>query len=83
MKKILILIFIIFNVTAFSQDLKPTEKEALLKVIVTDFKGNPRKSEIIIFENQSTKKNITGISDKDGKFSILIPKGYKNNVKIK
>ncbi|MFA6924952.1 MAG: OmpA family protein, partial [Bacteroidales bacterium] len=33
--------------------------------------------------NQSTKKNITGISDKDGKFSILIPKGYKYNVKIK
>ncbi|MDD5571396.1 MAG: OmpA family protein [Bacteroidales bacterium] len=82
MKKIIpVLLFL--SATAFSQDKKPTDKEALLKVTVTDFNSVPRKSEIIIFENLKTKESFTGISGNDGKFSILIPKGCKYNIKFK
>ncbi len=82
MRKIIPLLLLL-SFTAFAQDKKPTDKEALLKVTVTDFNNIPRKAEIIIFENQKTKENYSGISNKDGKFSILIPKASKYNIKFK
>ncbi len=85
MKHILsiIIVFICLSQITFAQDLKPTESQALINVTVTDFKEKPRKGETIILENTKTKKTFSGISDANGKFSLLIPKGKTYNVKYK
>jgi outer membrane protein OmpA-like peptidoglycan-associated protein len=85
MKHILsiIIVFIFLSQITFAQDLRPTEKQALINVTVTNFKEKPRKGETIILENNKTKKTFSGISDANGKFSLLIPKGNTYNVKYK
>lgn len=50
-----------------------TETQALLKVSVTDFNGTPRVNEKVIFVGE--KKEISGITGKDGSFEILLDKG--------
>lgn len=65
------------------QTLKPTETEALINVIVTNEKHNPRKGDVIIFENEKSKVSYTGTSDASGKFSILLPKGITYLIKYK
>ncbi|MBU0487458.1 MAG: OmpA family protein [Bacteroidetes bacterium] len=69
--------------SVFAQDLAPNEKEAHLKVIVTDFEGKARKGEIIIFENKVTHQMLEGTSNVDGKFQILIPKGATYLIKFR
>ena len=89
MKSILILLMSIFSIMVYAQKLEPTETEALLNVIVTNFKDVPRQNEPIIFQSNSTKKQYQGITDINGKFSLLLPKSdsytilysnYKENV---
>ena len=72
MKHILsiIIVFIFLSQITFAQDLRPTEKQALINVTVTNFKEKPRKGETIILENNKTKKTFSGISDSNGKFSL-------------
>lgn len=63
-----------------SQELQPTELEALIKVNVTDFKDKPKKNEPITFESVKTKKKYSTVSDENGKFVLLLPKD--DNYKI-
>src|SRR5437773_752407 len=83
MKKFTTIIFLLCAFATQSQNLQPTDNEALLNVTVTNFKNVPRKNETIIFEGIKTKKIFSGISNPAGKFSILIPKGDTYNIKIK
>jgi OmpA-OmpF porin, OOP family len=89
MKSLLILLMSIISITVYSQKLEPTETEALINVIVTNFKDVPRQNEPIIFQSNSNKKQFQGITDEKGKFSLLLPKSdtytilysnYKQNV---
>ena len=66
-----------------SQDLKPTEKEALVNVIVISKNGTPREGEIISFNNVKTKNIFSCTTNRDGKCSLLLPKGDKYDVKYK
>lgn len=89
MRAIIFLFIILISISAYSQKLEPTENEALVNVTVTNFKEVPRPKEPIIFESNKTKKQYKGITDAQGKFSLLLPKGqvysimysnYKENV---
>jgi OOP family OmpA-OmpF porin len=63
---------------AFTQTpapLKPTETQALLHVIVTDFAGKATVGEPIFFESTNTGKTVQRKTDAEGKFDILLPKG--------
>jgi outer membrane protein OmpA-like peptidoglycan-associated protein len=55
--------------------LKPTETQALLHVIVTDFAGKATVGEPIFFESTNTGKTVQRKTDAEGKFDILLPKG--------
>lgn len=83
MKLFITTIIILLGFIANSQNLLPTEQKALVNVKVTNFKNISRKGEIVIFENIDTKKTLSGITKSNGKFSILIPKGSKYDIKIK
>ena len=61
----------------------PTETEALLNVVVTSMKDVPREGEKILFVGEKTKKTFSGITDKAGKFSILIPEGDTYSIEYK
>lgn len=71
---LLILInFLFFQ--SFSQTKVPTETEALLNVTVSSMSNIPRTGEQIVLLGKKTKKLFSGITDKNGKFSILISEG--------
>jgi len=77
-KTILLLIFIFINqINIKSQDIKPSEKEVLANVLVTDFSDKPKAGETIYFIGTNPLKAFSGITDKKGTFSVLLP---KNNV---
>jgi outer membrane protein OmpA-like peptidoglycan-associated protein len=57
----------------FSQTLTPTDKLALLKGIVTNFKGKVLGNEIIMFSNDKTKALFKTTTDAKGKFEVLVP----------
>jgi OmpA-OmpF porin, OOP family len=67
----------------FGQDLKPTDKLALIDGSVMNFKKSPLKKETIIFQDVKTKKEIKVTGDDKGKFKILIPVGAKYSIKYK
>ncbi|MEI7594704.1 MAG: OmpA family protein [Bacteroidota bacterium] len=75
MQNILYAIIFLFPCFAFSQELKPTEKEAVINVIVTDFSNKPRKGEIILLTNIKTNIQKKYTADSFGKFAVLLPKG--------
>jgi len=64
-----------------TQPLQASETQVLVNVSVSNFQNVPRAKEIITFEGKKTKKIFTGISDKDGKFSLLLPKNETFNIK--
>ena len=66
-----------------SQNLKPTDKLALLKGTVTNFKGKPLSKEIIMFYNEKTKALVKVNTDASGKFEVLIPVGGVYGLKYK
>jgi outer membrane protein OmpA-like peptidoglycan-associated protein len=69
--------------TLHAQELQPTDNDALLKVSVIDEKNTPMASEKVSFESETTKKLYGGITDANGKFNILIPKGCVYDVKYR
>lgn len=75
--KYTILAFSLFLIGGFTygQDLIPTEKAALLHVVVTDFENNPREGEIVIFRAEASGKAVKRKTNAEGKFDILLPKG--------
>jgi outer membrane protein OmpA-like peptidoglycan-associated protein len=74
MKHILFFIsFLLSGNLAFSQNLKPTDKLALLKGVVTNFKGKALSKETIILYNEKTKISYKVNTDAVGKFEVLVP----------
>ena len=73
MRKIVTLLLLLLSLSLFSQTLVPTDKMALLKGIVTNFKGKPLSKEIILFYNEKTKELVKVNTDAAGKFEVLIP----------
>lgn len=85
MKKLTVFLVSMFALVASAQtqiDLKPTDSLALFKVLVTNLKDVPSQGDKITFVNPESGKKYTGISDKDGRFNILIPKGERLEVRF-
>ena len=86
MKKIflaLILFSTTFSYSLSAQDLEPTVTEALLTVTVMNPQDKSEAGETVSFESVKTKKVYTGVTNAEGKFEILIPKGDEYKVKYK
>jgi outer membrane protein OmpA-like peptidoglycan-associated protein len=77
-----VLIFLILN-TLSSQTLTPTDKLALFKGVVTNFKGKILSNEIIMFSNDQTKALFKTTTDANGKFEVLIPVNATYSLKYK
>lgn len=69
------LFFLLVAGNALAQDLQPSEKAALLHVVVTDFSENPRPNEVVIFRAEASGKAVKRKTNAEGKFDILLPKG--------
>ncbi len=83
-KTIILALFVFATATAgLSQTLKPTDKLALLKGVVTNFKGKPLGKEIIMFSNDKTKAIVKVNTDANGKFEVLVPVNATYSLKYK
>ena len=68
----------------FSQNQSPDSSQwAPVNVFVTDFKNNIQANEQIIFTAQKRGKQYSGISGRDGRFSIKLPAGDTFIIRIK
>jgi OmpA-OmpF porin, OOP family len=95
MKKIAHFILILMSLASLKaqeQPSKPTKELALIKTTVTNKAKKPLVGDQIFYTSKKNNKRFQGITDKEGKFSILLPIGdtylveYKNftdNVKYK
>jgi len=70
------------TLSAQTDTLAATETEALLTVIVTDFKDKPMEGEEVMFV-AGNGKVYSGVTKADGKFKILVPEGDKYKVQYK
>lgn len=68
---------------SFSQELQPTDKLALLKGVVMNFKNKVLPKETIVLVDSKTKKTYSANSDAMGKFQMLVPVGAKYSLKYK
>lgn len=82
-KNILLIILATVLFPIFSQTLVPTDKLALLKGVVTNFKGKILSNEIIMFSNDKTKVIVKAITDANGKFEVLVPVNAIYSLKYK
>lgn len=81
--KIYFLICFLLAGNYFSQNLKPTDKLALLQGQVTNFKKKPLPKETVLLVNTVTKSVVTVTTDVNGKFEALIPVGAVYSLKYK
>ncbi len=81
---IFILVFMIFLAGGklAAQELQPSETHALMNVLVTNMKDVPSEGDEISFVTQNGEK-ISGISNKDGKFQVLVKKGTTYDINYK
>jgi outer membrane protein OmpA-like peptidoglycan-associated protein len=82
-RTILLIAFLFFCSLAWAQNLKPTDKLALLTGVVTNFKGKPLSKEVIMFVNDKTKAVVKVNTDVAGKFAVLIPVNGTYSLKYK
>ena len=82
-KKLLSSFFLLCSIVMRTQELKPTDKMALLNGVVTNFKGKTLANEIIVFEDDKTKSRYKAHTDERGKFSMLIPVNALYSLKYK
>ncbi len=67
-----------------AQELQPTDKEALLKILVTNSKNKPHVGATVIITDSARNKSYSGITDDNGKIDMLVHKNatykilYKN-----
>ncbi len=82
-KYLIISVFCFHFVCLNAQKLQPTQTEALLTVSVKSMSDKPRAGEIIQLTGNKNKKRHSGITDKDGNISFLLPKGDTYQISYK
>jgi outer membrane protein OmpA-like peptidoglycan-associated protein len=83
MKTHFLLLFLGLAINNNAQDLKPSASQALMKVKAVDDKGIPQTQNIITFSSTKDGKDYSGVTNAEGRFSILLPVGQKYKVKYK
>jgi len=79
-KLISIVLFLLVSTLLFAQE--ADENNALLTVKVTSPSGEKKVGEKVSFKSNKTKKNITGITNAEGFFKVLLPKGDTYAIKL-
>lgn len=75
---------LLFSFSALpAQELKPTDKLALVEGIATDFQKVPMKNELFVLVDKKTKKEIPIRTDANGKFRVLLPVNADYKLKYK
>lgn len=87
MKRLLIIITIccsaaLVNAQNLVNNLNAKESEAALVGIVTDKNKIPEKNVPYIVKSEDKTYTRKGLTDEDGKFTLIVPKGKKYNVKV-
>lgn len=83
MKFKLLVASMLLSIGTFSQELKPTKTHAKLNVIVTNKDGTIGKGDAITFTSKTSGESFSGVTNNEGKFSILVPKADTYTVKYK
>lgn len=75
---------LLFPAFSFAQNVQNAAipKDAPVAVKVTDFKGNQKPNEIIVFKSSQTMKEYQGLTDDNGKFTVRLPAGDKYEIFI-
>lgn len=82
-KHIYLLFCLILSTNLFAQELEPTEEAFLVNVSVANFEEKALQGAQIFFDGDITKKSFSGVTDTEGKFQILLPKGETYSVRYK
>lgn len=69
--------------TAYAQDLQPDDSNAVINISVIDHNSKPIAGEKVMVQSEKTQKIYSGITNADGKFSILVPYGCNYTFKYK
>ena len=72
----------LFAGTAMAQEENGGKKTMTMDVIVTDMESNTKEGEKILFINDATGEELSGITGEDGIFTIELPGGATYEVKI-
>ena len=83
MRYTILLMLVIAALRIAAQELQPTDTEAVLTVLVLDAEKVPRQDQKVTLLGQEDERSYQGITDANGKFQVLIPKGQKYDVKYK
>lgn len=78
-----VILMIWFAIKLNAQQLKPTENEALLKIIVTNAKGKPHVGATVIVLDSLKNKSYTGITNDKGRIDLLVPKNATYKIRYK
>jgi outer membrane protein OmpA-like peptidoglycan-associated protein len=77
---IILISLIVFTLSAYAQD---DIKKVTMDVTVTNYDDVAKSGEQILFESKNNQKTYKGISDKSGKFTIVLPGADTYLIKIK
>lgn len=69
------LLFCLLAGSGYAQELKATEEQTLLRILLTDLGGKPLANERIAVTGQKTTFKASGKTDASGKWFLLVPEG--------
>lgn len=79
----LLILFLGFSFLLKSQNLVPTEDNALLNIKVTNFSSKALSGETVIFISKKDSKQYSVVTSKSGAAQILLPEGSKYDIKYR
>jgi OOP family OmpA-OmpF porin len=80
---IVIIGILYFATVANGQNVKPKESEAIFVCLVTDLDKIPEENATVILKSEDKTISKQGVTDLDGRFVVIVPKGKKYNVTVK
>ncbi|HVD98052.1 MAG TPA: OmpA family protein [Cytophagaceae bacterium] len=68
---------------SYGQQIKPKENEAMFVCLVTDLDKVSEENAVVIIKSEDKTISKQGITDVDGRYVAIVPKGKKYNVTVK
>ncbi len=68
--------------SALAEDLRPTQDEVLLRLLVVNSGEKPVAGTVVSVRNEKGKRLFSKVTDKDGMLQLLVPKGKTYKVKF-
>src|ERR1700746_3979340 len=77
------ILFLLVAQLAFGQQVKPKENEAMFVCLVTDLDQVAEENAVVIIKSEDKTITKQGVTDVDGRYVAIVPKGKKYNVTVK